>query len=156
MPETEEQTTQPRDVTALQTDAAMTEGQLRDALAAQRERARFPGALPLWMVRVAWLELTETEQTALGVLPRPAPSGKCHVCGFEFPKGSPKAETAIVCNGYCAQKFLHMPNEQQLHEEIEHAAMDEGVVALDGCGLDEPDGECQHGCRSWPHVLGII
>jgi hypothetical protein len=36
------------------------------------------------------------------------------------------------------------------------AWMDRGIAkATDGCWV-EPDGTCEHGCRSWMLVLGVI
>lgn len=32
---------------------------------------------------------------------------------------------------------------------------DGGCEATDGCWV-EPDGECEHGCKSWMLVLGFI
>ena len=38
---------------------------------------------------------------------------------------------------------------------MERWIMDGVAKATDGCRV-EPDGECQHGCKSWLIVLGYI
>ena len=40
-------------------------------------------------------------------------------------------------------------------EDLEEMMADGGCEATDGCWV-EPDGTCEHGCRSWLLELGMI
>ena len=52
---------------------------------------------------------------------------------------------------YEGYKYLHPPSTEQLIQWENEG----GCEATDGCWV-ETDGECEHGCKSWLALLGMI
>ena len=49
------------------------------------------------------------------------------------------------------KKKLQPPSIEQLEEWMQEG----GCEAIDECWV-EPDGTCEHGCRSWLLIMGLI
>ena len=71
---------------------------------------------------------------------------RCRQCGWEF--------SVAVDHPAVPPAPPNQPESPSV-EQLEEWESEGGCEATDGCWV-EPDGTCEHGCKSWLLVMGLI